>query len=71
MNWELSQFHFIRPLWLGLLPILLLLWWYVRSAVNNGEWESYLPKPMLEALRVSAGKKSSYCLLYTSDAADD
>lgn len=32
----LSAFHFIRPLWLFLLPLIGLLWWRVRGQANRG-----------------------------------
>ena len=59
MHWDISQFHFIRPIWLTLLPVMVLLWWYARKAINSGAWESYLPQAMLEALRVNTSKQSS------------
>lgn len=31
----LGAFHFIRPLWLLLLPVIALLWWFVRRARNR------------------------------------
>ena len=60
MNWDISQFHFIRPIWLSLLPAMVLLWWFARNAVNSGAWESYLPQPMLEALKVNTSKGSTH-----------
>ncbi|MBX2847949.1 MAG: VWA domain-containing protein [Acidiferrobacterales bacterium] len=59
MNWDLSQFHFIRPLWLLAIPLALLLWLLISRSIKTTYWESHLSKPILEALRVNTSKQSS------------
>ena len=66
MNWDISQFHFIRPEWLIALPVVVALWWFIRKASAHQQWRQYFPQPMLEALQVNGAQRSSlwhWCLL--------
>ena len=60
MSFELSQFHFIRPIWLLALPMLFLLWLLLKSAYQNTDWEAHINQAMLKAMRVSGGRQSNY-----------
>jgi len=53
----LSQFHFIRPLWLLVFPVMLLVWWFLQSLKSN-HWEQYIQKELLDALRVQPSQQS-------------
>ena len=59
MNWDISQFHFIRPLWLLAIPIAIMLWLLMSRALKTTYWEAHLNKQILEALRVNTSKQSS------------
>ena len=59
MNWELSQFHFLRPEWLALLPIVVALWWFIRKASAHQQWREYFPQAMLDALQVDGAQRSN------------
>lgn len=49
----LAEFHFIRPGWLLLLPIAILLWWLTRNAEDALRgWRSMIQPELLEALTV-------------------
>lgn len=64
LNWadfsgsNLNQFHFIRPEWLWVLVILLLLWLLIGRLGRSTHWESFIAKDKLEALRVTGGRYS-------------
>ena len=62
----LNQFHFIRPLWLLVLPIILIVWWLLLQSLRNTHWEQYITKELLDALRVHNTQQSywwRWCLL--------
>jgi len=59
MSWDISQFHFVRPLWLIALPGVLALWLLARHKLSHGQWESYLPKEMIAALQVNSTQISN------------
>ncbi len=59
MSWNLSQFHFIRPLWLLAIPAAFVLWLLMSRALKTTYWEAHLNKEILEALRVNTSKQSS------------
>lgn len=49
----LAEFHFIRPGWLLLLPIAILLWWLAGNAEDSLRgWRSMIQPELLEALTV-------------------
>jgi Ca-activated chloride channel homolog len=59
MIWpDLSQLHFIRPLWLYGIPALLALWLLLSRLRNVTLWEEFIPKDKLEVLQVNRGRHS-------------
>lgn len=47
------DFHFLRPLWLFAIPVLLLaLWWRARSGAAEGAWAQVIDAELLPALRL-------------------
>ena len=56
MSWDFSQFHFIRPTYLLIIPALMLLWFFLGRAINSSRWDSYISKDLLEVLKVEGGK---------------
>ena len=60
MSWEFNQFHFLRPEWLILLPIVVALWWFIRKASAHQQWREYFPQAMLDALQVDGAQRSSH-----------
>ena len=59
MQWQFSQFHFLRPEWLILLPFVVALWWFIRKASAHQQWRQYFPQVMLEALQVNGTQRSN------------
>lgn len=59
MPWDLSQFHFIRPAFLLLLPVVLLLWAMTKRSLGHSGWENYLPRETIRALQVGGLKKAN------------
>lgn len=48
-----SQFHFLRPVWLLAVPVLLALAaWLARRRAAEGSWVSVIDAPLLDALRL-------------------
>ncbi|MDL2337021.1 MAG: VWA domain-containing protein, partial [Pseudomonadota bacterium] len=49
----IGRFHFLRPVWLLALPLLLALAaWLARRSASAGAWSSLIDAPLLEALRL-------------------
>jgi len=50
-----NNFHFLRPLWLVVLPLLwLLLFWHARRSRGEGDWSDLIDATLLSALRLDA-----------------
>ncbi|NND00223.1 MAG: hypothetical protein HKN85_08580, partial [Gammaproteobacteria bacterium] len=58
MSVDISLFHFLRPLWLAMLPVAALCWHFGRTKFKASSWESYLPKATVLALRVGTSESS-------------
>jgi Ca-activated chloride channel family protein len=59
INALVNHFHFLRPLWLTALPLLLaLVWWLARRHKNDGDWTSVIDAELLPALRLDAASVS-------------
>ena len=58
MNWDFSQFHFIRPLWLLAIPLAVGLWFLIKQLYQNTHWESHINYKMLQAMRIGASSSS-------------
>jgi Ca-activated chloride channel family protein len=54
-----EQFHFIRPVWLWGLPVVIALWLLLRNQGSGQQWSSHIPKEMLAALKISASQHST------------
>lgn len=64
-DFNLTDFHFIRPLWLlGLIPLLLLIVFLRRIHQQRSGWQSVLPSHLYQHLVVQNGIKSSKPPLY-------
>ena len=55
MNWDFSEFHFIRPLYLTAIPALMFIWWILGRSLKSTAWDKVINKEMLKVLRVQAG----------------
>jgi len=60
MSWDISQFHFIRPLILLAIPVLFGLWLILGRLVQTTQWESHISPRMLEAMRINTNKQSLF-----------
>lgn len=60
MSFDPSQFHFIRPDWLFMLPVAVVLWLLFKRAARSSHWEDYIPKEMLAALQVNSVRQSAW-----------
>jgi len=52
MNWDLNQFHFIRPLWLLAIPTFIILWLLIKHTYKNTHWDAHINSRMLEVMRI-------------------
>jgi len=52
---DFSNFHFIRPLYLAVIPALVILWWVLGRSLKSTAWDKVINKEMLSVLRVQAG----------------
>ena len=53
---SLQQFHFLRPLWLLLLPVVAAVWWYWRQADDPlAGWRKQMDPELVKALAVREG----------------
>ena len=59
MNFDISQFHFIRPWLLLAMPALILVWFMAKELLKNNHWENVISKEMLAALQIDQNKASS------------
>lgn len=50
LSLAISQFHFLRPGWFGLLPILLFLLWYQRQRRHDNDWQHVMDRELLDAI---------------------
>lgn len=65
IDFNLTDFHFIRPLWLlGLIPLLLLIVFLRRIHQQRTGWQSVLPSHLYQHLVAQNGIKSSKPPLY-------
>lgn len=56
---ELAQFHFLRPGWLLLFPVVVLLWWsLVRAHDGERSWRAVMAPHLLDHLLVRHGRRS-------------
>lgn len=57
----LEAFHFLRPLWLLLVPLVLLVWWWVRRPLRRGATQTEGIAPHLrEALTVGRAQRRRF-----------
>lgn len=58
---DLSLLHFLRPLWLIAVPVVLLIWWLVRRKSAQAELPDGIVEPHLQAaLTIGKSSKSRY-----------
>jgi Ca-activated chloride channel family protein len=56
----LQQFHFLRPLWLLALPVLLAIaWWLARRQSREGDWGRLIDADLLPSLRLATADARS------------
>jgi len=56
---SLSNFHFVRPAWLLLIPIVMWLWWLARKRLDPlGGWRSIMDPRLLAAMTVGTADHS-------------
>lgn len=54
-----SEFHFLRPLWLALLPVTVGLWWLIRRHADPLRgWRAVMNPQLLAALTVGSGPRA-------------
>jgi len=58
MSFDITLLHFIRPIYLVLLPVTALLWLLLKQAAGNAQWERHIPKEMITVLRVDGSGQS-------------
>lgn len=69
MAWDISQFHFIRPVLLLLMPAVLLLWFMAKRSIAKSGWENYLPSATIRALQINEHARSYWLQWYLLVAA--
>ena len=47
---QLEQFHFLRPLWLLIFPVGLLMAWLIQRRAQHSDWKHFVEPELLEAL---------------------
>ncbi len=47
---QLEQFHFLRPLWLLVIPVGLLMSWLIQRRSQHSDWKNFVEPALLEAL---------------------
>ena len=64
----LEQFHFIRPLWLTVVPVIAVLWWVARRSLTSiPAWQKAIPEHLAAALLINRrSKKSIYAVDLTA-----
>ena len=60
MEFDFTNFHFLRPLWLFGLPLALLIWLALKRSHAGTKWEEVMPKEVVAVLRISTAKQSSW-----------
>ena len=50
---SLNDFHFIRPWWLILIPLAVIIWFLLRKMSHHSQWQDHLPNAVIDALQVS------------------
>lgn len=55
-----SQFHFIRPWLLGLVPVSFIVWLILKKMSTHSRWQDHLPKVVVEALQVSKSSAATF-----------
>ncbi len=55
----LANFHFLRPEWFLLLPVVLLVWFFGIHRISHTLWADHLPQAALKALRVNHDSRRS------------
>ena len=73
---DLSLFHFLRPAWLLLLPLAILIpWLWQRARRPSGDWARVCDPHLLKWLSVGSAtgrnRGAGACLLYTSPSPRD
>ena len=61
---QFSQFHFLRPDWFYLLPVVLLLVWLKRRAGANTQWHQVLPAHLAKTLLSTEQQKTKQNLWF-------
>lgn len=57
----LAEFHFLRPLWLLVLPVAAWLWWRLRALTDPlAGWRALVERPLLDALTVGVHRRSRW-----------
>lgn len=60
LNDWLSVGHFLRPLWfLAMLPLVVLLWLWLRAEQRGGSWQRVIDAPLLSHLLLQTGARQS------------
>ena len=53
---HLEHFHFLRPAWLLLVPVVVWIWWLVRTRQDPLRgWRAWMDRDLLAALTVEDG----------------
>lgn len=60
MDIDYELLHFIRPEWLYALPVILLLWLFIRKVAANNQWEEFIPREMIAALQINTSRQSNW-----------
>ncbi len=56
---DLEQFHFLRPMWLGLLPVLIAVTWLmVKRRLGNRSWEAVCDSHLLPHMLIGGTRRS-------------
>ena len=46
----MADFHFLRPLWLLLIPLIVMLCWYFKQRQQNGDWATVIDPALLNVM---------------------
>ena len=58
MEFDITNFHFLRPLWLTGLPVAWLAWLTLKRSRTSTKWETVMPKEVVAVLRIGTTKQS-------------